>query len=498
MSRIPPKKHPKKSSPEANATYDCDQLPKDLVDHMVKNRGVRIGATCKSFFLFFHFYFAHYVHYPTALFQKELFNLAEEESVQNLFVVAFRGSGKSTIFTTAYPIWAILGKQQKKFVLLLCQTQAQAKQHMMNLRRELENNALLKSDLGPFKEESDEWGSASLVFSKSGARITAASSEQSIRGLRHNQHRPDLIIGDDVEDIASTKTRESRNKTYQWMTGEVVPAGDRKTRLVIVGNLLHEDSLLMRIKEDIEADKTTGTFKEYPLIERGKVLWPGKYPTEKDLEDEKKKTGNEIAWEREYMLRIVSDEDQPIDRKWIQYYDVLPSLEKNDHRGVRIGIDLAISKKDTADYTSMVTGAVFGDGKDLRVYILPDIINKRLNFAETVDMCKVLNEKHRNGHHRKFVIEEVGYQSSLIQHLENEGLYDVVGVRPGTDKRSRLSLTAYLIREGRVLFPRGEASKALVSQIVNFGVEKHDDLADAFSILMLDIIDNPPFFVGVA
>ena len=217
-----------------------------------------------------------------------------------------------------------------------------------------------------------------------------------------------------------------------------------------------------------------------------------------DIDVEKRKIGNEFAWEREYMLRIVSDEDQPIDRKWIQQYDVLPPLKGLEYHGVRIGIDLAISKKDTADYTSMVTGAIFGYGNDIRVYILPDIINKRLNFAETVDMCKVLNAKHKNGYNRKFVIEEVGYQSSLIQHLQNEGLYEVTGVRPGTDKRSRLSLTAYLIREGRVLFPRGEISKALVSQIVNFGVEKHDDLADAFSILMLDIIDNPPFFIGVA
>src|SRR3990167_7911323 len=82
-----------------------------------------------------------------------MFYLSEEQDIRNLFIVAFRGSAKSTIFTTSYPVWAILGKQQKKFVLILCQTQAQAKQHMMNLRRELESNTLLKNDLGPFKEE---------------------------------------------------------------------------------------------------------------------------------------------------------------------------------------------------------------------------------------------------------------------------------------------------------------------------------------------------------
>ena len=131
-----------------------------------------------------------------------------------------------------------------------CTTRNQAKQQMMNMRKELENNKMLKGDLGPFQEEHDsEWGSSSLVFSNSGARITVASVEQSIRGIRHGEYRPDLIICDDVENLASTKTKEGRDKTYEWLTGEIIPAGDVKTKIVLVGNLLHEDSLLMRLKK---------------------------------------------------------------------------------------------------------------------------------------------------------------------------------------------------------------------------------------------------------
>ena len=76
--------------------------------------------------------------------------------------------------TMSYPIWSILGKQQKKFVLILGLTQKQAKQHLLNLKRELESNQLLQRDLGPF-EEDEEWGSYSLVIPKLDARITAAS-----------------------------------------------------------------------------------------------------------------------------------------------------------------------------------------------------------------------------------------------------------------------------------------------------------------------------------
>lgn len=467
---------------------------------MIKDKKVRVAITKESHWYFFHFYFAHYVTYPTAKFQDEIFELTEKEDLGNFFVVAFRGSGKSTIITTSYPIWAILGRPQKKFVLILCQTQAQAKQHMMNLRRELENNPMLKNDLGPFQEEPGEWGSSSLVFKRLNARITVASSEQSIRGLRHNQHRPDLIIGDDVEDLASTKTREGRNKTYEWLTGEVIPAGDRKTRLVIVGNLLHEDSLLMRIKENISSKKIDGIFKEYPLIKEGEILWPGKYLSLEDIETEKRKAGNEFAWEREYMLHVIAAEDQAIHKEWVCFYDELPNRKEKDcygytrYYGVRIGLDLAISKKDTADYTTFVPAILFGDGSDTQIYILPGIINRKMTFPETVDLCKEMERIYYKDTERKptFIIEDVAYQKALPQQLKSEGLWDVRSSSPGNqDKRTRLVLTANMIKSGRVKFPK-KGAEELLSQIINFGVEKHDDLADAFSGLVLSVVNDPP------
>lgn len=437
--------------------------------------------------------------YATAPFHNEMFDLTEDESLGNFFVVAFRGCGKSTILTTSYPIWAILGKPQKKFVLILCQTQSQAKQHMMNLRRELESNIVLKNDLGPFREESDEWGSSSLVFSNSNARITAASSEQSIRGLRHNQHRPDLIICDDVEDIASTKTREGRNKTYQWLTSEVIPAGDRNTRLVVIGNLLHEDSLLMRIKEDVEKDRISGIFKAFPLIQKGEILWPGKYTSMEDIESEKKKAGNEFAWQREYLLHIVPDEEQAIHREWIQYYDEFPKKLNlyggyTSHTEIHIGVDLAISKSDTADYTAMVPGMLFETETGYDIYILPKIINKKMTFPETVDTCKILSKSYYESDkdYPVFVIEDVAYQRALPQQLESEGIYRIKTTRPGNqDKRTRIVLTANMIKNGRIKFPR-EGCEQLINQLVHFGVEKHDDLADAFSNLVLHATEHPP------
>lgn len=447
---------------------------------MIADKKVRKTITYESHWYFFHLYFAHYVKYATADFQREMIGLTENEKVRNFFIVAFRGSGKSTIVTTSYPIWSILGKQQKKFVLILCQTKVQAKQHMMNLRRELENNILLKKDLGPFQEEPDEWGSGSLVFSRHGARITVASTEQSIRGLRHNQHRPDLIICDDVEDMQSTKTREGRQKTHAWLTGEVIPCGDRNTRLVVVGNLLHEDSLLMRIKTNVEEKNLTGVFRAYPLVTlENEILWPGKYPNANEIEEERKRVGNDIAWQREFLLKILPDEDQAIDPAWLTYYDELPTTKKP--RKIIIGVDLAISEKDTADCTAAVVAYVYGYEKGFRVYILPKPFNARINFPTTVTMLSALYKSQKDVASTELNIEDVGYQRAVIEQLDHTGV-PATGIKVSGDKRSRLVTVSSLIQCGKIRFPR-TGCEELIEQMVGFGVEKHDDLVDAFTLV---------------
>jgi predicted phage terminase large subunit-like protein len=458
-----------------------NQIPDNLADKMFNDRDVRIAITRESHLYFFNFYFPHYVTYETAPFQKELFNLTENDEIKNLFVVAFRGSGKSTLLTMSYPMWAILGKREKKFVLILCQTRSQAKQHMMNLKRELESNELLKNDLGPFQEETDEWGASSLVFSNTNARITAASSEQSIRGIRHNQYRPDLIICDDIEDMASVKTRESRDKTHNWLRGEVIPSGDRNTQLVVVGNLLHEDSLMMRLKQDVEEKLLDAEFRSYPLISaEGKIAWLGKYPNQEYIEIEKRKVGNEIAWQREYLLKIISDAGRPIHPEWLQYYDEIP-YDKRYLTGYWIGIDLAISAKETADYTAMVVLEIYSIGNERKAFVHPYPINKRLTFPEQIRHVKTFVSSLKFNGSPKIFVEKVGYQEALIQQLKSGGLW-VEGITPHGDKHERIMMTSMAIQNGQILFPK-KGCEELISQLIGFGSEKHDDLADAFSMV---------------
>jgi predicted phage terminase large subunit-like protein len=435
--------------------------------------------------------------YPFALFHHEMFRITEDSNMKLAVLIAFRGSGKSTLMTLSYVIWSVIGVQQKKFVLILCQTQAQAKLHMANIKRELETNELLKADIGPFEDVSDEWGSTTIVLSNYGARITIASTEQSIRGIRHGEFRPDLVICDDVEDLTSVKTREGRDKTFQWLTGEVLPIGDQNTKIVIVGNLLHEDSLLMRLKHAIDEGKLDGRFFAYPLLSKdNEIAWKDKFPSLVEIEKLRSSIGNDSAWYREYLLRIISDADRLVHPEWIHYYDNLPTEKGTDFRFIATGIDLAISQKDSADYTAMVSAKVYGYKSELKVYILPFPINSRLDFPQTVEQAINLSKNLGNGKFTMLYIEEVGYQSSFIQHLQSNTI-PAEGVKvSGQDKRARLALITHLIKQGNILFPK-KGAEQLIQQLTGFGIEKHDDLADAFSLLVLKIqeLDNKPKFV---
>lgn len=479
-------------------------VPRSEVKKLINNQTARVAITKRSHLWFFNVYFNHYMFYPFADFHYKMFDLTEDKTINTALIMAFRGSAKSTIFTLSYPIWSILGNLEKKFVIILGQTQRQARQHLINIRKELECNELLKADLGPFKEIEDEWGSYSLVIPKYNARITAASMEQTIRGMKHLQYRPDLIICDDIEDLQSVKTKDGRDKIHQWISGEVIPAGDKNTKTIFVGNLLHEDSLLMRLKEKIEEKDLDGKLLTVPLLTgKNKITWNGKYKDMKEIETERKKVANENSWSREYLLKILSDHERVVHPEWIHYYDEIPSdfktiKDEDRFRFHATGLDLAISDKESADYTAMVSGQMFGVEDHFKIYILPNPINKRLSFPETVATVGNLIELNSNYKKYRVFVENVGYQQALIQLLDKilinatNDVRDKVRIEefiPKGDKRSRLAAITPYIQNGKILFPR-KGAEALINQLVNFGKEKHDDLVDAFVCLATKMINR--------
>ena len=161
-------------------------------------------------------------------------------------------------------------------------------------------------------------------------------------------------------------------------------------------------------------------------------------------------------------------------------YEVLPPTEKI--RFALISIDLAISKKSSADKTAIVAAYVSNYGKKLKTYIAPIIINKRLGFTETIQEIKKFQNQLIPGIPKHLLVENVGYQQSAIEQLKLEGFYVDPSSPQGDDKIARQSAIAPLVKNGTILFPI-EGLKELEQQLVGLGIEAHDDLADAFAYL---------------
>jgi len=460
------------------------QLTPELYQELRTHRNMRMRMARHDHVMFFTLYLAHHAEFPFAQFHHDIFNLTENENEKLLLIITFRNSGKSTIATLSYPIWSIIGKQQRKFVLIITQNQLQARLHMYNLRQELETNELLRADFGAFEADSDQWAIGSLFIPDYQARIVVASSEQSIRGMRNRQFRPDVVICDDIEDTDSVKTKESRDKTFSFLTREIMPMGDKNTKTIIVGNLLHDDSSLMRIKHNVEQGKQDGAVRFIPIVDdQGNPTWPGKFPTKESVEVERRRIGNNSAWSTEFLLHPVPDQERVIHPEWIHYYDNLPP---GKYALRAIGIDTAITTKQTGDFTAMVCAEVHGSSKERRIFILPHIVNEHLGFPAQIERAQALSDSLE-----KAIIysEGVAYQNALPEQLMREGYFaEAIGIK-GQDKRTRLQLVAPYVKNGVVLFPK-QGVEILIQQLLGFGYERYDDLVDAFTLLVNKLISE--------
>jgi predicted phage terminase large subunit-like protein len=237
----------------------------------------------------------------------------------------------------------------------------------------------------------------------------------------------------------------------------------------------------MRLRDSIDCGDRTGIFKFYPIENSNEIpLWSERFPDHGAIKKLERKIADPIRFEREYRLRLIPDEDQIICWDDVHYYDQIPPCGQNYGSRVVVGVDLAISQKDHADFTAMLQIMVRGYGEHMKFYVLDDVVNKRMDFNETIQTVRTIRAEWNAP---IFFVETIGYQEALVDALSNYDM-DVRGYKPNQDKRARLNMISRRIKNGQILFPRGK-TKDLLTQLVGFGIEKHDDLVDALTCAVI-------------
>ncbi|MCK5015463.1 MAG: phage terminase large subunit [Candidatus Peribacteraceae bacterium] len=460
----------------------------------------------QSYLAFCLFYLKHHFKLESADFQKNWFKLLQnaDEDYDIISILGFRGCAKSTIFSEFYPLWcAISGRN--KFILVISADDELSKKRVGNIKEEVDNNTLLQQDFGLKGQKkqgvTDKWSEKELRILDT--LIMARSIKQRVRGLKFAENRPDLVILDDIDTPELAKKASFRLKVENFFYSEVIPAvQEDKSLLILVGNLTHKACLIAKMhkkKERVEKEGLRMHIDQVKLIEKGKLTWPAKYPSLKSLKKQKAKiymaeNGKQV-WSREYLLKIIDDDTQLYSYDDIKYYE--PSLLSNPMmRIIKVvtGIDLAISEKQTADYTAMVTAMLVdiynndGTEKERKIIILPEFVRKRMNFRDTVQ--KASNLFHTLPAGNTLVVEKNAYQQSAIETIGYAvGEDNVTGMQAVTDKRARLSSISNVIKNGYVMFPSG--MDILIEELVNFGIEEHDDTPDAMYMAVKSLISEP-------
>ncbi len=470
------------------------ELTDEGIDVVTEDRFVRIALCQDSFYHFLMNYLQDDFELEPAIFHREMIDTLDSLDSVNKYIaiMGFRGSAKSTILE-AFALWSLINGKHN-FIVYIRSTIDDAKMSLANIRNRIEENDDLRKDFNIVLDDQkshdfrEKWSESQITIGN--CTILARSKGQKIRGKKFKNARIDLIIGDDMEDVKDADTKEKREATRKWFFTEVMPATKQgvlsdNVKVILLGNLVHKDCLIKHLAKS----KIVRVLEFWMFDKDGNITWQGLYPDREAVEAEHEKVLiageglGEIIWQREYLGKEVDPEDMVLKMSDIQYYPDEWLQRKPIAAGV--GVDFAISKKQTADYTAMCKGMdVANDDGERRLLIMKDNVELRLGFEETIKKAKELNEVMPHG--TKFYPEKVNYQEAAIEIMKKNGL-SVVPMPATKDKKARITAACFYIKNGRVLFPKTGADN-VITNLVGFGIEDHDDLADAFAYLVLGMV----------
>lgn len=421
------------------------------------------------------------------------------QTKQGVVCAAPRGHGKSTILTFLIPVYCAVYRI-KRFVLILSDSDDQARAFCAQIRSQIEDNELLRRDFGTLSggRYGLRWTGSDFSIAHVGpdddgkqvvqheCRIMGRSISARLRGLRAGAYRPDMVLLDDVENDMRIDSLDQRNKLETKLNRAVIPMLDPQYgHFFLCGTILHFDSLLARL---LQPDKAKSYVQEvWRCIKEGDSvldadavpLWPEQFPLTKLRQVRESMTL--AQFNTEWMNNPTDPESRDYLPEYIRWYRREDHLKINRDTGqwswlhptrkhpetgedwwqdleLYQAVDPAISKKQTADYFAMVTVGLAVESQDA---ILINLVRKRLSFSEQVQT--ILGQFQTFNTTIGCAIEAVNYQDALRQTViakqaERFGVRRVpVKAQPVSSnldaKERRLRARSWDVQLGIVWFP---------------------------------------------
>ncbi len=146
-----------------------------------------------------------------------------------------------------------------------------------------------------------------------------------------------------------------------------------------------------------------------------------------------------------------------------------------DHLPITIGVDLAISERQGADYTAI---AALARDPDSGLVYVKEVTRGHWGFYEAMQQIKAAAARHRP---RLIAIEQTQYQAAVVQELARTTTLPVRGVRPDRDKVTRFAPLLTRFEQHQVRLDPAGCPAWLYDELLAFPDGHHDDGVDALS-----------------
>jgi len=374
-------------------------------------------------------------------------------------ILNFRGSGKTTICTISKALHSLVCNPNIR-ILLVSKTFTNAMAFLREIKSHIESNErfieIFGNLVGDKKWDESEITIRTRKIPYKEATITTIGVEGTVESKHY-----DMIIIDDMVTEKNSFTAHNREKLATWYYKELLPCLLPDGELHIIGNRFHPEDLYGKF---IEND-----FKDCHLIfqaeKDGKALWPEMYPISW-LKKKKEEMGlaNYLA-QYQNDCSIIDGEVFTL-RSCQRIFSVPKNLN------YYMGIDLAISLKNYADYFAIVI-----IGKDEDKYYVVDHWKGKINFH--VQTEKII-QYYKKWDCVRAAIEVNSYQKAQYQNLKKYHDIELLPVFQKYDKMSRMLRLSTKFEAGKVFFLPG--NEDVIEEVTKFPKAKNDDLLDALEL----------------
>ena len=416
----------------------------------------------------------HHFYNEPAPFHKEICNHLKKGFKKNV-IVAPREHAKSTLISLVYVLHCIL-YCEAHFIIILSDTEGQAALFLDTIKNEIETNEEIHRVYGHLKGKGLKWGETEIDLINN-IKIICKGAGQKVRGLKFREWRPDLFIIDDLENDEGVESKERRKKLARWFHGSVLPSVNKwGGKLVMIGTILHYDSLLMKLAKDKRYNPLF-----YRAIMKGKPLWADRLSLDylNEVKQGYKDQGQLDTFYCEYMNEPISDENAIFKKDYFRYFQEEDLKVLSSSLSKFITVDPAISQKESSDYTAIM---ICGIDALNNIYIL-EYLRERFTPIETMDQIFKMVNKWKP---TKVGIEGVAFQRSLQWFIEEEmkrrnKFFIIDELKADVDKQRRIRGIQPRYALGTV-YHRPYHTE-LEEELLLFPKSPHDDLADALAYI---------------